>query len=79
MIEVNYLFPVPVSLSLQINKSCLLLGLDAFNRGLLFQIFHVFLHNVHLLLEGRKKIVFVFIHDLLDELASVLNFETSKR
>ena len=72
LVELEGLLTEPVSLVFHIDEAGLLLGLDPLNRCLFFEVTHVFLHDVHLLLKGGQKVVLMLIHYFFDELTSVL-------
>ena len=73
LIELKSLSSEPIPFSLHVDEAGLLLGLDALNIGLLFQISHVLLHDVHLLLKRCKKVTLVLVHYAFYVLSSILD------
>ena len=73
LVELESLAPEPISFLLHINQSGFLFGLNTLNTRLLLQIAHVFLHDVHLLLESCQEVFLVLIDNSFDEHACVLD------
>ena len=67
----------PVPFLLHIDEPGFLLGLDSFDWCLFFEIAHVFLDDVHFLLEGCEEILLMLIDDALDRFSGVLSTKSN--
>ena len=56
LVELQGLVPEPVSLLLHVDQAGFLLGFDPLHGGLFFEVAHVFLHHVHLLLKSGQEV-----------------------
>ena len=72
LVEIKRLSSKPVSFSFHAYQTRLLLRFDSFHVCFLFQIAHILLNYVHLLLECLQKVILVLIHDLFYELSRIL-------
>lgn len=71
-VESQALAAEPVALLLQLDRALVLLGRVALGVRLLFEVLHVGLDSVHLLLKRREEVVLVAFNDALDVETGVL-------
>jgi hypothetical protein len=76
-VEGQALAAEPVALLLELDRALVLLGRVALGVRLLFEVFHVGLDSVHLLLKSSEEVVLMTFDDALDVEAGVLGWLTA--